>query len=135
MTMAHSLEARVPFLDHKFAEQMMLIPSRLKLKGLKEKYILRKAMDGLIPEQIINRRKHGFTVPVAEWMQNGLKEYVHEFLSRERINSMGFWDYSYIEKLLSRNLNNEFYKRQFWTILTFEIWYKIFIEKEKPMGG
>ena len=85
-------------------------------------------MDGLIPEQIINRRKHGFTVPIHEWVKDGLGEYVGTLLNKERINSLGFWDYSYIEKLLSRNLNNEFYKRQFWTILTFEIWHQIFIE-------
>jgi asparagine synthase (glutamine-hydrolysing) len=132
MTMAHSLEARVPFLDHKFAEQMMLVPNRLKLKGLKEKYILRKAMEGLIPEKIINRRKHGFSVPIHEWIKDGLGEYVRTLLNKERINSMGFWNYSYIEKLFNRNLNNEFYKRQFWTILTFEIWNQIFIEDLKP---
>lgn len=131
MTMAHSLEARVPFLDHKFAEFLITIPSKYKLKGLVEKYILRKAMKGLIPDRIINRRKHGFTVPIAEWMQNGLKEYVTNLLSRERINSMGFWNFEYINKLMEQNLNNDFYKRQLWTIITFEIWHKIFIECEK----
>jgi asparagine synthase (glutamine-hydrolysing) len=131
MTMAHSLEARVPFLDHKFAEQMMLIPNRLKLKGLKEKYILRKAMDGLIPKQIISRRKHGFTVPIHDWVKDGLGEYVDTLLNKERINDFGFWNYSYIEQLVSRNLNNEFYKRQFWAIMTFEIWHQIFIENDR----
>jgi asparagine synthase (glutamine-hydrolysing) len=130
MTMAHSLEARVPFLDHKFAEFLVTIPNKFKLKGLVEKHILRKAMKGLIPDRIINRRKHGFTVPIAEWMQNGLKEYVTKLLSRERISSMGFWNFEYIEKLMEQNLNNEFYKRQLWTIITFEIWHKIFIEQE-----
>ena len=130
MTMAHSLEARVPFLDHKLAEFLITIPNKFKLKGLVEKHILRKAMKGLIPDRIINRKKHGFTVPIAEWMQNGLKEYVTNLLSRERINSMGFWNFEYIEKLMEQNLNNEFYKRQLWTIVTFEIWHKIFIEQE-----
>jgi asparagine synthase (glutamine-hydrolysing) len=132
MTMAHSLEARVPFLDHIFAEQMMLIPNRLKLKGLKEKYIMRKAMDGLIPQQIINRRKHGFTVPIHEWVKDGLSEFVDQLLNEERVNRLGFWDYAYIANLKNRNLNNEFYKRQFWTILTFEIWHNIFIEGQRP---
>jgi len=130
MTMAHSLEARVPFLDHKFAEFVSTIPSRFKLKGLSEKYILRKAMEGLIPDAIIKRKKHGFTVPISEWMQNGLKEYTAALLNKKRIKSSGFWNYSYIEKLLERDLNNEFYKRQFWTIVTFEIWHKIFIERD-----
>ncbi|MCD6185849.1 MAG: asparagine synthase (glutamine-hydrolyzing) [Deltaproteobacteria bacterium] len=131
MTMAHSLEARVPFLDHKFAEFLITIPSKYKLKGLVEKHILRKAMKGLVPKTIINRRKHGFTVPIAQWMQNGLKEYVTNLLSKDRINSLGFWNFEYINKLMEQNLNNDFYKRQLWTIITFEVWHKIFIEGEK----
>jgi asparagine synthase (glutamine-hydrolysing) len=129
MTMAHSLEARVPFLDHKFAEFVSKIPSRFKLKGLSEKYILRKSMKGLIPNAIIKRKKHGFTVPISEWMQNGLKKYTSALLNKKSIESSGFWNYSYIKNLLERDLNNEFYKRQFWTIVTFEIWHKIFMER------
>ena len=131
MTMAHSLEARVPFLDHKFAEFLITIPNKYKLKGLVEKYILRKAMKGLVPEAIINRRKHGFTVPIAQWMHNGLKEYVTNLLSKDRIKSMGFWDFEYINKLMDKDLNNDFYKRQLWTIVTFEVWHKIFVEGER----
>jgi len=134
MTMAHSLEARVPFLDHKFAEFAMTIPNKLKLKGLSEKHILRKSMKGLIPKSIIKRKKHGFTVPIAKWMQNGLRKYVETLLDKERVKSLGFWNYSYIEKLMTQDLNNEFYRRQFWTIVTFEVWHKIFVERENIYG-
>ncbi|MDA3917538.1 MAG: asparagine synthase (glutamine-hydrolyzing) [Deltaproteobacteria bacterium] len=130
MTMAHSLEARVPFLDHKFAEFAMTIPNRLKLKWLTEKYILRQSMKGIVPDNIINRKKHGFTVPVAKWMQDGLKQYVEKLLNTGRITKLGYWNRSYVERLLKQDLSNQFYKRQFWTIITFEIWHRIFIEQE-----
>lgn len=129
MTMAHSLEARVPFLDHKFAEYVMTIPNRLKLKGLSEKYILRKAMQGMVPESITKRRKHGFTVPISQWMQGELKRVADVLFAPGRIKERGFWNYSAIEKLRQRDLNNPFYRRQFWTLLSFELWHKIFIDE------
>lgn len=128
MTMAHSLEARVPFLDHKFAEFLMTIPSRLKLKRFSEKHILRRAMQGLVPNEIIKRKKHGFTVPIAEWMQNGLKGYVAELINEKSISKSGHWDYAYLKNLMRQDLNNAFYRRQFWAIVTFEIWHRIFIQ-------
>ena len=133
MTMAHSLEARVPFLDHKFAEFLMTIPSHLKLKGLTEKYIMRKSMEGVVPANIIKRKKHGFTVPIGMWMENGLKTFVEALLTKERITKYGYWDYVYIKSLMNQDLKNEFYKRQLWAIITFEVWHKIFIENEKPI--
>lgn len=133
MTMAHSLEARVPFLDHKFAEYVMTIPTRLKLKGLSEKYILRKAMQGLVPKSITKRRKHGFTVPLAQWMQGELRKVVDTLFSPERIREKGFWNYQAIEKLRQKDLANPFYRRQFWTMVSFELWHRIFIEDERPV--
>jgi len=130
MTMAHSLEARVPFLDHKFAEFTTKIPSNLKLKWLSEKYILRKSMKGLIPEEIIKRKKHGFTVPIKTWMDGDLKSISDDIFSKRKIEERGYWNYPYIERLLQKDMGNEFYRRQFWTILTFEMWHKIFIERE-----
>jgi len=129
MTMAHSIEARVPFLDHRFAEFAMTIPNHYKIRGLSEKYIMRRSMKGLIPERIINRKKHGFTVPISSWMRNELGEYVSSLLTKDRVCSFGFWDYSYIKELMEANLDNVFVKRQFWTILTFEVWHQIFIER------
>lgn len=133
MTMAHSLEARVPFLDHKFAEYVMTIPTRLKLKGLSEKYILRKAMQGMVPKSITKRRKHGFTVPIAQWMQGELRKVVDTLFSPERIREKGFWNYQAIEKLRQKDLANPFYRRQFWTMVSFELWHRIFIEDERPV--
>jgi len=128
MTMAHSLEARVPFLDHEFAEFAASIPNRYKLKWLREKHILRCAMRGVVPEPIIRRRKHGFTVPVSDWMSGELRPIVDELLAPSRIRAMGFWNSDYIEQLRRRDHGVEFYRRQLWTIVTFEMWYRVFFE-------
>jgi asparagine synthase (glutamine-hydrolysing) len=74
MSMGVSLEARVPFLDHKFVELAMSIPESVKTKGNSNKYILKKAVRGLIPNELIDRKKQGFGVPVHEWLSAGLGE-------------------------------------------------------------
>ena len=128
MTMANSIEARVPFLDHKFAEETARIPVRLKMKGLREKYILREAMKPHVPECIVKRRKHGFTVPVRHWMDQGLEALSREVLSPRNIKRRGLLNPGYVLTLLQKNMDNVFYRRQFWTVLTFELWCQTFLD-------
>ena len=128
MTMAHGLEGRVPFLDHELAEFLSSIPSNFKLKGTTEKYILREAMKPLIPESIRRRRKHGFTVPIAQWMKGELTAEANLLLGRERLQERGLWNPDYVEKLLQQDFSNEYYRRQLWTLLTFEKWHQVFLE-------
>lgn len=128
MTMANSIEARVPFLDHIFAEKMAEIPVSMKLKGLTDKYILRKAMLPVVPEAIVKRKKHGFTVPIQRWMEGDLMDFSRNVLSKKNIEEKGFFNYKFVESIVNKNHNNAFYRRQFWAILTFELWHQIFIE-------
>lgn len=128
MTMANSIEARVPFLDHIFTEEMAKIPVSMKLNGLTDKYILRKAMLPVVPEAIVKRKKHGFTVPIQRWMEGDLLDFSRNVLSKKNIEEKGFFNYKSVESLLNKNHNNAFYRRQFWSILTFELWHQIFIE-------
>ncbi len=132
MTMANSIEARVPFLDHVFAEYCAHIPVKMKLKGLTDKYILRKAMQSVVPDTIIKRKKHGFTVPIQKWMAGSLLDYCKKVLSRENIERRGYLNYSFIEPLLNRDLDNIYYRRQFWSVLTFELWCQIFLDRQYP---
>ena len=132
MSMAHSLEARVPFLDHEFAQFLTSIPNRYKLRGLREKYILRKAMRPLVPREIVGRRKHGFTVPIQRWMKGELKAVVGAALSRPRLEELGYWHPTFVGQLLKRDLNNEYYRRQLWVLVVFDMWHRIFIEGERP---
>ena len=103
-TMANSLEARVPFLDHKFMEFVAGIPSQLKLKGSKTKFILKTAFKDFLPDAIFKRRKMGFGVPVSRWFRNELKDYVYEILLDPRTLNRGYFRREGIERLLNDHI-------------------------------
>jgi len=131
MSMATSLEARVPFLDHRFVEFMATIPSRLKLAGLthqKSKYILKKAVSDILPPEIIYRGKEGFSIPIKNWLKTDLKPMMMEVLSPENIKSEGFFNADYIEQLKSEHLNNtQNHSHRLWALMMFGIWYDVYI--------
>lgn len=136
MTMAHAVEERVPILDHNIAEFAFTIPTRLKLKGLTGKYIFKKAMVGLLPDQIINRRKHGYNVPVDYWLRHSLKDTLAQLLHESKHNH---YNKEYVLNLLTEfqksrgSYNMNFLNAQkLWSILIFEIWHRLFIENRKP---
>jgi asparagine synthase (glutamine-hydrolysing) len=122
-SMACSLEVRAPFLDHELVEFVMGLPSRLKLKRLTTKYILKKAVKNLLPEDVVNRPKKGFGVPIAKWVKGPLKELFSDFLSPGRIRSEGFLNAEFVDKLLRDHLRGKRDNRkQLWTLLVWELW-------------
>ncbi len=127
MTMAHAVEARVPFLDHELVEFMAAIPSKYKLRLFQNKYILRKAMSGLVPDAICRRKKTGFSVPLGDWCKGELKDKVAEVLNRKVIESLGYFNWNYVEHILGQDLNNQYYRRQFWALFSFCLWHKVFL--------
>ncbi len=129
MTMAHAIEARVPFLDHKLVEFMARIPAKYKLNLLTDKYVLRQAMQGIVPEAIRRRKKTGFTAPLSLWFGQDLKAIVDQTLSREAIEAQGYLNWDYVQHILKQNLDNAYYRRQFWSMLVFSLWSKVFIDK------
>lgn len=129
-TMAHALEARVPFLDPNMLNLIEKIPHNLKIKFNREKYILRHAMKGVVPSKIYNRKKHGFNVPIHRWLEVGLKDIVRDLLSKDSIGKRKLFNYSYIEKLFKDyDKSKIYYSRQLWALLNFEIWARIYIDK------
>ncbi len=130
MTTAHSLEGRVPFLDHEFVEYANRIPIRLKIKGNQEKYIFKKAMHDILPKQIFERKKQRFYVPIDLWIKQDLKDEVKNVLSPEYIKQQKIFHPIYIQKIW-RNYNDSplFYARQIWNLMTFQMWYQIYIEQ------
>lgn len=129
-TMAFSVEERVPFLDHTISEISSRMPPALKLKALNEKYILKKAVKGLVPRQILKRRKTNFFVPIDKWFQGEMLEITKQLLSKEQISRQGIFEYSYIEKAWSNYSKSRlFYARQLWSLLCFQLWHKMFIEE------
>ena len=103
MTMANSLEARVPLLDHELIELIVGIPSHLKMKGLETKHILKKAMEGIVPNEILYREKQGFGVPIGEWINIQLRERIIGDMSDRRTLQRGFFNIEYIKTLLKEH--------------------------------
>ncbi len=129
MTMASAVEARVPLLDHRIVEFAMSIPPSLKIRGTKTKYIFRKAMGKKLPQEIINRKKHGFNLPTADWLENGLEEIAIQMfdLGNPLINT------DCCRAIVSKfKTNPRYYSRQFWSSFSFFLWYKMYFEMERP---
>ena len=128
--MANSLEGRSPFLDHKVMELAASIPPGLKLKGIVTKYILKKSMKGIIPEEILTRNKMGFGVPLAKWFRSDLKDFVREILLSDECAKRGFFNKEFVEKLLAdHNTEKRNNSHKIWALLNFELWYRMFIGK------
>ena len=129
-TMAFSVEERVPFLDHTLSEITGRMPPDLKIRNFNEKYILKKAVRNIVPKQIIMRKKTNFFVPIHTWFKGELLDITKQILSREEIAKQGIFDYRHIEKIWKRFNNSRlFYARQLWSLLCFQIWHKLYIEK------
>ena len=131
-TMAHSLEARVPFLDHRLMEVAARIPSQLKLKGAGTKLILKRAFADFLPETILNRKKMGFAVPLSRWFRNELREYVYGVLLDEKALSRGYFRREGIERLLDDHVALRYdHSTRIWALLMLELWFKVFVDRQE----
>lgn len=136
VAMAHSLEARVPFLDHELVELCAHIPPSLKMRGSKEKYILRKAMGGRLPPEILKRKKHAFSAPSSAWLRGELPEFAMEMLSRKQLRDKGYFNPEYVADLLAKHRTGKAnYTRPLMAILGIQIWDKIFMHGCQPAAG
>lgn len=134
MTMAHSLEARCPFLDKELLEFAARIPSDIKLKGLTTKHILKKAVEGLVPREIIRRKKHGFGVPVGLWFRTSLKSYVGDMLLSPQALKRGYFRDDAVRRLIGEHQSGKRdHGHRLWALLTFEMWHRVFIEQTEPI--
>ena len=131
MTMANSVELRVPLLDHKVLEFAMSLPSNFKLNGFKTKYILKKALNQRIPVEIRDRKKTGFPVPYESWLRNDLKDVVWNVLTDRKTIDRGYFSKEGIEGLLRANSNGANYSKEIFSLLNLELWQRTFLENEK----
>jgi len=130
MTMATSLEARVPLLDHELIEFVQKIPAELKLKGNETKYIFKKAMEGIVPNEILYREKQGFGVPIGEWINSQLKTRIHETLLEKKTLVRGYFDENYIKILLDEHTRNRRdHSHSLWILWMLELWHREFVDK------
>lgn len=129
MTMAVSLEGRVPYLDHELVEFVASMPSEFKVHRLTTKYILKEAMRQILPSNIVNRRKHGFAVPIGEWFKHDLKDYVTDVFQDKKTIERGWFDHEYVLSLVREHQNGiQDYSPQLWTLLIFELWCREYLD-------
>ncbi|HKE05282.1 MAG TPA: asparagine synthase (glutamine-hydrolyzing) [Blastocatellia bacterium] len=122
-SMAASLETRAPFLDHTLIEFLTKLPVDLKLRGLTGKYILKRAMRGRLPQQVIKRPKKGFGMPVAKWVKGELRTFVRDTFAPERLKRRGLFNPDYVGRLLDEHERGVAdHRKLIWTLLMFEMW-------------
>jgi asparagine synthase (glutamine-hydrolysing) len=124
-SMMASLEGRVPLLNNDFVEYATRLPMSMKLRGMRSKFLLKRALRGLLPDSILNRPKKGFGIPVAHWFRGPLKEQMLSALSPERIAREGYFDATVVARLISDHLDGRRDNRkQLWTLFAFEMWHE-----------
>ncbi|MBL8149000.1 MAG: asparagine synthase (glutamine-hydrolyzing) [Blastocatellia bacterium] len=129
ITMATSIEARVPFLDHKLVEFAMNIPRKLKYKDGQAKYILKKALEGVLPDNIIYRKKQGFGLPIKEWFIDRMSKFVQDSLMRSPLRKRELFNYDYIKTLIDVHRSGKIdYSFNLWSLLNLSLWYEHWIE-------
>ena len=131
LSSAASVEVRVPFLDNELVSFMERVPSKLKLNGLTGKYILRRAMSSVLPNEVVKRRKAGFGAPIRKWLRHDLRAMVDELLSDEVVRQRGLFDSAAIRKLVTDDrtgIRDNAY--QIWALLTLETWQRTFLDKK-----
>src|SRR5688572_3337733 len=133
MSMAASIESRVPFLDDQLVEQVVTLPSAFKLRGWQTKAILRAAVADLVPPAILARRKMGFPVPIGSWLRNGFKHLVDEFVLGPRATERQLFDGAALRQLAAEHASGAAsHGDRLWLLINLEIWQRIFHDGESP---
>jgi asparagine synthase (glutamine-hydrolysing) len=124
MSMTHSLEARVPFLDPAVAELAFALPTAYKVRGFAKKRLLRRALRPLVPREIVRGRKRGFSIPAAAWLRGELQPFAREVLSPERLRAQGWFDPAAVQAVLDAHVaGREDLSRQLWGLMSFSLWH------------
>ncbi|HEY2355173.1 MAG TPA: asparagine synthase (glutamine-hydrolyzing) [Gaiellaceae bacterium] len=133
-SMAHSLEVRVPFLDPLVTNLAFALPTRLKVRGLQKKVLLRKAVEPLVPREVVHGRKRGFSIPAAAWLRGELAPFARATLSADTLRRQGFFEPEPVKRLLDEHVAGaEDWSRQLWGLLAFTLWYERQVEQEPPL--
>ena len=127
VSMAHSLESRVPMLDYRIAELVAKIPPTIKFEGGKTKYMLIEAIKNFLPDEVVNRKdKRGFPTPINKWLSDDIKDYTLDILLSQKAKERGIYNINEIEKLIHRMGK---FNRDLWGLLNLEMWFKVFIDE------
>jgi asparagine synthase (glutamine-hydrolysing) len=129
ITMATSVETRVPFLDHKLVEFAMGLPREMKVKGASGKHILKEALEEVLPRELLNRRKRGFGAPIREWLRDGSTDLLDAHVLNSPLRRREFFDYDYVARLVDEHRRGaRDWSFHLWTLLNLSAWYERWIE-------
>ena len=131
LTMANSLEARVPLLDHHLVEFAAKLPPNFKIKGKQRKYLLKQAAGRLIPDEIINRPKQGFPIPIEKWLRGPARPMMRDLLSPDTIARRGLFESQVVERLMKQHESGYAdFSTELWGLMSFEMWMQRFVDGE-----
>ena len=132
-SMACSLEVRAPFLDVDLVEFLGRVPPRLKLRRLDTKYLLKRAMKGVLPEGIADRPKKGFGIPIGEWFKHELRDPLQDELSEARLREQGIFAPTEVRRLVSEHMSGRRdHRKALWTLFVFQLWHRRWLERSRP---
>lgn len=132
-SMACSLEVRSPLLDHHVVEFAARLPRRLKLRGLVQKHLLKRALRGVLPESVLRRKKMGFGVPIDHWLRGELREMAYDVLLDPRALARGYFRPAGLRRLLDEHASGRaFHHHRLWSLLMLELWHRMFIDRACP---
>jgi asparagine synthase (glutamine-hydrolysing) len=131
MSMATSIESRVPFLDHKLVEFTARMPDTMKLRGGTTKFVLRESMKGVLPDRILSRSKMGFPVPIGRWFRGPFKSVIDEYVSSDRALARDIFEPDFVKRLVSLHQSGEDHSERLWALLNFEIWLRQFVDGDQ----
>jgi asparagine synthase (glutamine-hydrolysing) len=133
-SMAHSLEARVPFLDTVVTNLALALPTRHKIRGLRKKVLLRKAVEPLLPQAVVGGKKRGFSIPAAAWLRGELEPFARDVLCADTLRRQGFFEREVVARLLDEHVaGKEDRSRQLWGLLAFTLWHERHVEQPPPI--
>jgi asparagine synthase (glutamine-hydrolysing) len=130
MTMANSVELRVPLLDHRVLEFAAALPASMKVKGFRTKHILKRALSDRIPKEILQRRKAGFPVPFQKWFGGELKGFIQDLLGDSRTRERGYFDEAAMAALLERSRSGADLSAEVFSLVTLELWHREFVDRD-----
>ncbi len=135
LSMRHSLEVRVPFLDHKLMEYSATIPPEIKIKWFRKKYLLKKAVAPILPAEVINHKKQGFVGPMTRWLQTDLKGITQERLSEKNLKRHGILNPDTVRNILDDHYNGrEINDTLIWSLLIFQTWFDLYMDRSEAVN-
>jgi asparagine synthase (glutamine-hydrolysing) len=132
MSMAHSIESRVPLLDNEVIEFATALPASFKIAGTRRKQVLKEAVRGLVPDAILERKKQGFGVPLGAWFRGGLTSVFADVLGSAATRQRGYFEPAFVDRLVQEHLaGTRDHTLRLWQLLVFELWHRQYMDAPK----